>query len=421
MNRRLACLLLLLCVVPFAPAADRIPAPQVGAAGVFLMDYHSGDTLWSRNADTPRCMASTTKMMTALLAAESSRLDDEVIVTPTASSTPESSLSLPPFERVSLRDLCYGVMLRSANDASVAVAHHLAGTEQEFVDRMNQRAVELGCKNTHYKNPSGLHAEGHVSSPRDLAIIGRAVLANNFLRSVVGKQQYTIERSIRKQNRLVNSRIRWFLKTYPGADGIKSGHTRQAGRCLVASASRGGRQLIAVVLKSPDVRTDIRNLLDWGFANTQTVQVVREGQSLGTVKVKGGARGEVAVQAGGSAWVASLKGSKPSLVDVRPARVKAPVSAGEKVGDIVVSTPGRPDISLALVASSAVEISWFRKFGRFVLWTALAVLVVLIVGTIAETSVRRRRLLEKRSRRLDTRRARTGERYDRGRGRQREP
>ena len=420
MISRIACLFLL-CAVTFARAADKVPAPPALAPGVFLMDYHSGDTLWSRNADTPRCMASTTKMMTALLAAESGRLDDEVIVTPTASSTPESSLSLAPFERVSLRDLCYGVLLRSANDASVAVAHHLGGTEQEFVDRMNQRAAELGCKNTHYKNPNGLHAEGHVSSPRDLAIIGRAVLANDFLRSVVGKQQYTIERSIRKQNRLVNSRIRWFLKTYPGANGIKSGYTRQAGRCLVASASRGGRQLIAVVLNSPNVRTDIRNLLDWGFANTQTVQVVRHGQSMGTVKVRGGARREVAVQAGGSAWVASLKGSKPSRVEVKPARVKAPVKTGEKVGDIVVSTPGRADINLALVASSPVEISWFRKAGRFILWTALAVLVVLIVGTIAETSVRRRRLLEKRSRRMDTRQPRARERHDRGRGRQREP
>jgi D-alanyl-D-alanine carboxypeptidase (penicillin-binding protein 5/6) len=328
-------------------------------------------------------------MMTALLVAESGRLDEETTVSERAAATPESSLNLKKGERITLRNLLYGIMLRSANDGCVAAAEALDGTAEAFVARMNARAKELGCRDTVFINPNGLHTEGHVSSARDLALIARAVLANPQLAEVVRTPGYTIERSI-SSDRYLKSRFRTFLLTYPGADGVKTGYTKQAGHCFVGSASRNGLHLISVVMKSPNVPADTRALLDWGFANYRGGAAAKAGQPVGLVKVSRGAVPLVRVIATRRADYV-LPADAPPVRIVLPQRVKAPLKAGDAFGTARVMSGDRVLASFPVAAASPVPLSAAWKALRWLCAAGALAVGVVIIGAIAENTRRRRR------------------------------
>lgn len=270
-------LLVALCLFVLAgPAAAQpvtpAPAADVTAEGAVLWDPIDRRVLWGRDAATPRRMASTTKIMTTLLALEADAIDDTVTVSPTAAGADDeagaATLGLRAGEQLPMRSLLTGLMMRSGNDAAVAVAEHVAGSEAAFVELMNERAVQLGLTATRFVNASGLtDSADHSSSPRDLARLGQVAMNDPTFAELAGTEQATDPRF----GPMVNRNL--LLSSYDGATGIKTGYTALAGLCLVASASRDGRALYAVVLDSDDSFSDTSAMLDLGYDRFTVVSI----------------------------------------------------------------------------------------------------------------------------------------------------
>jgi D-alanyl-D-alanine carboxypeptidase (penicillin-binding protein 5/6) len=242
-----------------------------GKIGI-LIDPRTKTVLWEKNAHLRRPMASLTKVMTTLLILESGRLDDTVIASKNANSTQYSSMYLAVGEKVKLRDLLWAILLRSANDACVAAAEHLAGSVPAFVAKMNLRAQQLGLKDTHFVTPNGLHEPGHYSTAYDLAQITMEDMKYPLFNEMVRTKRHIIERSIRKQNAVMVSRSR-ILWRWPVADGVKTGYTKQAGHCFIGSATENGWRLLSVVMNSPKVGYDTQAVLEYGFKGFQSVKL----------------------------------------------------------------------------------------------------------------------------------------------------
>jgi len=246
-------------------APDRMttswPPIPTGESAVVL-DADSGAVLYSKNPHTHLAEASTTKMMTAIVALENGRLDDRFTVdvdsNVLAATTESTVMGLMPGQSVTLETLLYGLMLPSGNDAAIAIARHIGGSEQRFVQMMNEKAQSLGLRDTQYKNPHGLDVEGHYSSAYDLAAIARYGMQNPKFYALSSARHWTGDGfDLWNLNKL--------LGVYPGADGIKPGFTDNAGRCLVGSAVRDNHRVIVVVLRSQDPTSESRALLDYAF------------------------------------------------------------------------------------------------------------------------------------------------------------
>lgn len=254
-------------------AADTVlayPTPPVRARASFLMDLKTGKVLFAHNADARLPIASTTKITTAILTLQHARLTDLATVSQKAEDIGESTMVLKRGERLRVIDLLYGLMLNSANDAAIALAEHVAGSESRFVRMMNALARRLGMSNTHYVTSHGLDTPGHYSSARDLAAIARYAMRNRVFRRIVATQGYHIPATRHNaEHWLANiNRVMFWM---PGVDGVKPGQTDASGLCQVVSAWRNGRHLLAVLLNTPTLVFDMRNLLDYGSRDFQWV------------------------------------------------------------------------------------------------------------------------------------------------------
>ncbi|MBI5167305.1 MAG: D-alanyl-D-alanine carboxypeptidase [candidate division NC10 bacterium] len=240
--------------------------PQLQASSAILMDKETGQVLYEKDARERRPPASTTKILTALLVLERGKLGDRVRVSAKAASIGGLSLGLKKGQRILLKDLVTGMLLKSANDAALAAAEHVAGSEEAFVDMMNARVRAWGLKDTYFVNSHGLHNPDHYSTAYDLAVIARRALENPAFSRLVRSREATVAIGTRRRGRVrVLKNYNRLLNGFEGADGIKTGYTKEAGRTLVASASRGGRQLIAVLLNDPSRWMDAAALLEYGF------------------------------------------------------------------------------------------------------------------------------------------------------------
>ncbi|MDH7500631.1 MAG: D-alanyl-D-alanine carboxypeptidase family protein [candidate division NC10 bacterium] len=238
--------------------------PQINAASALLIEEGSGRVLLEKNARERRPIASLTKLMTAVIVLERGNLGEVVRVSKRAAATPGASLRLRAGQRIRLRDLLVGLLVRSANDAAVAAAEHVCGSEEEFVRAMNEKARSLGLFDTQFRNCHGLHHPDHYSSAYDLAVLSRYAMSLPFFAECVRNREASIfVGGIGRPRVFKNSNK--FLKLYLGADGIKTGYTEVAGRCLVASALRGERRLIAVLLNDEERWRDACELLEYGF------------------------------------------------------------------------------------------------------------------------------------------------------------
>ncbi len=340
-----------------APTVSRplkpLKPPMIHAASAILIDAVSGQVLYEKNADVERPMASTTKIMTALLFCENVPEDANITASHNACYTGGSSLHLHSGERVCGRDMLHAILMRSANDACVAAAEYIAGSEAAFVARMNERAQELGALHTHFANSHGLNDPDHYTTARDLATIARAAMQNPRIREVVRTRYYRIVRSTGSRDTLMRNHSH-FLGKYPGADGIKTGWTIPAGHCYAGSATRNGWQLISVVLKSPDYVHETASLMNYGFANFEPHIVAKTGDVVGHCEVTGGVLPTVPVTVKSPVQFVIRKGQSPEVaprIALAPAR--APIEAGVPVGTMELYRAGKQIASAPLVTMTA--------------------------------------------------------------------
>lgn len=245
----------------FFPSHHVHALPEVSAKQAVLMEQSSGRVLFEKNADEPASIASITKIMTAIIAIESGMMDEEVKVSRNAIYTEGSSIYLEQGEKISLTDLVYGLMLRSGNDAAVAIAEYVGGSEEGFVYLMNEKAKWLGMENTHFDNPHGLDSDTHYASAYDMAVLMQYAMENPIFREISGTKHFKPEsRSYDWQNK--NKLLTMF---YTYCTGGKTGFTKQTGRTLITTAEKNGTELIAVTLDAPDDWRDHISMFEWGF------------------------------------------------------------------------------------------------------------------------------------------------------------
>lgn len=258
----------------------------VSAQSAILMEQDSGRVIFEKDAHTQRRIASITKIMTAILAIESGKLDETVTVSNTAIRAEGSSIYLQEGEKIKLEDLVYGLMLRSGNDAAVAIAETVGGSLDGFVYLMNQKAEEIGMKNTHFANPHGLDDhEDHFSTAYDMALLTRYAMKNDTYKKIAGTESYRSESSNNKWDRVWRNKNKLLTSLYEYSTGGKTGYTKRAKRTLVSTAEKDGVSYIAVTLNDPDDWDDHINMFETAFKQYKMVQVVEEGK-IKTVKDK---------------------------------------------------------------------------------------------------------------------------------------
>lgn len=265
-------LVLGIIILPANAEESASASPFLSAVSAVLMEGESGAVALEKNAHTRLPMASTTKIMTALVALELASPDTVIEVDERAVGTEGSSIYLCAGEKLTLEELLYALMLESANDAAVAIAIGVAGSEDAFVDAMNAKADSLGLSDTHFANPHGLDAEAHYTTAYELAKIARAALQNPLLKTIVSTRKTTIPHQESDGVRLLVNHNK-MLRLYDGCIGLKTGYTQKSGRCLVSAAERNGVTMIAVTIDSPDDWNDHTKLLDYGFSLYRSVEL----------------------------------------------------------------------------------------------------------------------------------------------------
>lgn len=316
------------------PVGAQPSEPSVSAVSAVLINADTGGTIFEKNADEKRAVASTTKIMTALLTLESGQLDRRFTVDSMAIRVEGTSMGLREGDIVTRRALCYGMLLPSGNDASNAAAVNISGSLSAFAEKMNEKAAQLGMNDSHFVTPSGLDAPEHYSTARDMAKLTRAALKNEDFRAICGLISATLEfgnppysRTLYNSNKL--------LKQYEGCIGVKTGFTDNARRCLVSAAERDGVTLIAVTLNAPDDWSDHKKLFDYGFSMVNSQEISPESVS---VDIVGGTVREVTAAPESSA-VVGLTASEAGEIRTEyrvPAFVYAEVSAGDCMGYVEI-------------------------------------------------------------------------------------
>ncbi len=310
-------------------------AEAISAQKAILVDAQTGRVLYEKNADSRSLIASTTKIMTALVVCERCNVLDRVKIPKQAVGIEGSSMYLVEEEVLTVQELLYGLMLHSGNDAAVALAIYCGGTVEGFVELMNDKARELGLHGTHFENPNGLDGSAHYSTARDLAVLSAHAMQNPIFAKTVGTRTVTVgRRSLRNHNKLL-----WQVE---GADGIKTGYTRAAGRILVSSATRQNRRLIAVTIQDGNDWADHAALLNEGFCGYTVATVAKAGQSLGTVYVLGGTEESVQVLAAEDFQYSLGASEQVEFVMRAPGFVYAPVVQGADAGFVYVCVDGKP-------------------------------------------------------------------------------
>lgn len=323
-------------------------AEAVSAQKAYVLDAVSGRVLYEKNPTERSLIASTTKIMTALIVCEQCNVLDRMRVPKEAVGIEGSSMYLKEGEVLTLQELLYGLMLSSGNDAAVALAIYCGGTVEGFAELMNDKARNLGLSGTHFENPNGLDSPGHYSTAKDLGKLAAYAMENPiFAKTVSTKSLKVGERYLTNHNKLL-----WRLE---GADGVKTGFTKAAGRILVSSAIRDGRRLIAVTIDDPSDWNDHAALLEEGFSRYQVREIVREGDPIGILEVMGGENHKVEVLAAEDFSYALAPEERPQLALPGPGFVYAPAVEGADAGYAYVLIEGKAVGKVPVVYGQTIE------------------------------------------------------------------
>ncbi|MEA5059310.1 MAG: D-alanyl-D-alanine carboxypeptidase family protein [Candidatus Pelethousia sp.] len=365
----LAALLALLFLLVAYPVQALSQPPETSARAALLMEATTGKVLYERNAQQKLPMASTTKVMTALLAIEIGNLDEMVTTDATAYGVEGSSIYLQMEETISLRDLVYGLMLASGNDAAVAIAVHIGHGIKQFAAMMNAKARQLGAVNTNFVTPNGLPNADHYTTAYDLTLIAAAAMQNETFREIVSTQYYRAETGAVVRTFKNKNKILW---NYAGGNGVKTGYTKAAGRCLVFAAERDGMQLVGVVLDCPDMFKEAETLLDYGMNHYEMVPMVSGGDRVASIFVDGGMKNRLALCAAEDIMVPVEKNESSQYRTrvILPDSLAAPVHQGETCGYVeVLEENGALRTRFDLVAEEDIDEATVRfyieKLARF--------------------------------------------------------
>ena len=324
------------------------PANAVSAQKALVMDAATGRVLYEKNADQQSLIASTTKIMTALIVCERCNVLDRMRVPKEAVGIEGSSMYLREGEILTIQELLYGLMLSSGNDAAVALAIYCGGTVEGFAELMNDKAHALGLRNTHFENPNGLDSPGHYSTARDLAVLAAYAMENPIFYKTVSAKNVTVgQRYLKNHNKLL-----WQV---PGADGVKTGYTKAAGRILVSSATRDGRRLICVTLNAPNDWADHASLLEAGFAGYSLQRIVTEGERVGVLEVESGQGNRVEILAAENFDYALAKDEKTLVMVPGPGFVYSPVTRGADAGWAYVLIDGNAVGKVPVIYGQTIE------------------------------------------------------------------
>ena len=325
--KRIICLVISVCVL----MTLNVSALGTSAKAAIVIDGFTGEVIYEQNADEKLPMASTTKIMTALLLCEEGDLSREITVSAEMLRVEGSSMGLLPGDRVTLHDLLYGMLLASGNDAANVTAFTLGGTVDGFVKMMNQKARQLGLNSTNFETPSGLDGEEHYTTARDLALLAKAALENREFAKAAASWKASLcygnppyKRSLTNHNKL--------LLRYDGAIGVKTGYTKKSGRCLVSAAERQGKRVIAVTLNDPDDWADHTALLDYGFEKIRLTEITPIEKEI-RIPVINGENDFLVVKTEPISVTSSDVGSFSYDINL-PKFLYAPVNRGEKIGSI---------------------------------------------------------------------------------------
>jgi len=337
---------------------QKISALGISAKYACVIDAMSGNVLYEKNAYEKHSMASTTKIMTALVALENKPLSDIVTASAEAAGTEGSSIYLKQGEKITLEDLLYGLMLASGNDAAVAIAEHVGGDVDTFAKMMTEKAKSLGLKNTSFKNPNGLDEEGHYTTAYDLAIITKAALENEKFKEIVSTKTKNISNADESYMRTLSNHNK-LLKLYPDCIGVKTGYTKKTGRCLVSAAERDGFRIIAVTLNAPDDWNDHMRMLDYAFSSYSAKPLIIKDMVLKTIPVSNGSSDRLELLADDNCFV-TITG-KDDLANINlkyktPQKIDAPIKKGTIIGNVEISYKDKFLKEINLIAG--VDISY---------------------------------------------------------------
>ncbi|NLU50863.1 MAG: D-alanyl-D-alanine carboxypeptidase [Syntrophomonadaceae bacterium] len=367
---------------PLSAQPESTTAPQVTAGAAVLIDQATGQVLFAQNPDLRKAPASTTKVLTALVALEKGRLHDRITVGPNPPRVEGTRVYLAEGETVTLENLLYAMLLNSGNDAALATAEYYGGSAAGFARLMNQKARELGARNSHFVSPSGLSDPLHYTTARDLALIARAAMRNATFRRIVATR--TRPWSGRDwQTTLVNqNKLLW---RYEGADGIKTGYTSEARNTLIASATRQGQTLIAVLLDEPRgsaAEQDAKALFDYGFREFRSYTLASKGQVMATLEVDRGGRVELAAARDLAVLLKNDNGPPPAG-QLELSRLEGPVTAGSRVGKMVFRKNGKVVGSVNLVNRQAIP-ARTPSLGDWWLRLTLVIAAIIVVCRVGQ-------------------------------------
>ncbi len=360
LKKLLYCLLTLIMLLPAALQGRAFAAPDNSAGAAILIHGDTGQVLYEKNAGERMLVASTTKIMTALVVVENCDPDEIVTILPEHAAVEGSSMYLKAGGEYTVSDLLYGLMLASGNDAASALAYHCGGSDEGFAQMMNEKAQALGLLNTSFKNPHGLDAQGHYSSAADLAVITAKALENELFAEIVSTKTHTIG----EQTYMNHNKLLW---RYEGAIGVKTGYTMAAGRSLVSGAERNGLRLICVTLSDPDDWSDHTALYDWAFENFEYARTMPAGRLI-ELPLISGEKSSVGIACRCDSRLLVDKNKELSLSLELPEFVYAGVKEGECAGRAFIMSDGETIGEFPLIydedapLSKTVKLSPWERF-----------------------------------------------------------
>ena len=334
----------ILAAILFLP----VRAGAISAECAILIDGETGRVLYEKRAEEKSLIASTTKIMTALVICEQTNVLDRVKIPKEAVGIEGSSMYLKEGEVLTVQELLYGLMLQSGNDAAVALAIYCGGTVEGFTELMNDKAHRLGMTQSHFANPNGLDSPGNYSTARDMALLTAYAMQNPIFAQTVSTKTITIgERCLRNHNKLL-----WQLE---GANGVKTGYTKAAGRILISSVTRMGRQLIAVTFNAPNDWQDHKDLIEDGFSRFTVQKLIQKGQTLGQLELAGGQEETVDLIAAEDFSYSLAQGERVTISLPEAGFAYAPVAEGQEAGFAHILVDGTAVAKVPLVYGKTIE------------------------------------------------------------------